>query len=108
MVVTGCAEAVLVSRLLPALERLNPEASPEAIDLAVKELTSDRSAQSLPQATREIYHLLKDGVKVALQSEDGWEGGLGKKPEPPKSPALFSRKFIPIIIYNLLPPVPPG
>ncbi|MCR3883445.1 MAG: type I restriction endonuclease subunit R [Methanothrix sp.] len=73
------AEVVLVSKLRPALERLNPEASPEAIDLAVEELTRDRSAQSMPQANREIYQLLKDGVKVALQSESeseaDFEGG---------------------------------
>ena len=93
MVVTGCAEVVLVSKLLPALERLNPEISLEAISLAIEELTSDQSAQSLPQANREIYHLLKDGVKVALQSEDGGEGGLGKKLEPPKSPAARPPSF---------------
>ena len=45
------AEVVLVSKLRPALERLNPEASAEAIDLAVEELTRDRSAQSLPRLT---------------------------------------------------------
>jgi len=55
------AEVVLVSKLRPALERLNPEASAEAIDLAIEELTRDRSAQSPPQANREIYQLLKDG-----------------------------------------------
>ncbi len=69
------AEVVLVSKLRPALKRLNPKISPEAILLAVEELTRDRSAQSVPQANREVYQLLKDGVKVALQSEDGGEEG---------------------------------
>ena len=38
---------VLVSRLRPALERLNPALPPEAITAAVDELTRDRSAMSL-------------------------------------------------------------
>ncbi|HOO54659.1 MAG TPA: type I restriction endonuclease subunit R [Methanothrix sp.] len=84
------AEVVLVSKLRPALERLNPEASAEAIDLAIEELTRDRSAQSPPQANREVYQLLKDGVKVALQSEaeadfeggdEGGNGGVGEEVE---------------------------
>ena len=75
------AEVVLVSKLRPALEKLNPEASPEAIDLAIEELTRDRSAQSPPQANREIYQLLKDGVKVALQSEGEGNGGQNGEEE---------------------------
>ena len=70
------ADVVLISKLRPALERLNPDISSEAISLAIEELTRDRSAQSAPQANRGVYQLLKDGIKVALQSEDcGLEGG---------------------------------
>ncbi len=64
-------EVVLLRRLRPALTKLNPTLSAEAIDLAIEELTRDRSAMSLVQANREIYRLLKDGVQVRIgTSED--------------------------------------
>lgn len=59
------AEVVLVPRLRSSLERLNPDLPQEAISLAIEELTRDRSAMSPAQANREIYQLLKNGVKVA-------------------------------------------
>src|SRR5262245_55134044 len=49
------AEVVLVRRLRAALERLNPGTSTEAIDLAIAELTRDRSAVSAAEANREVY-----------------------------------------------------
>jgi len=60
------AEVVLVRRLRAALERLNPDLPSEAISLAIEELTRERSALSPAQANREVYQLLKDGVKVAV------------------------------------------
>lgn len=72
-------EVVLGSRLRAALEQLNPALPPEAITAAVDELTRDRSAMSLPAANREIYTLIKDGIRVSI-------------PEPgdsPSSPALL-------------------
>ena len=62
------AEVVLVSRLRPALERLNPDAAKEVIDDAIEQLTRDRRAMTPAQANREIYKLLKDGVRVIVQS----------------------------------------
>jgi type I restriction enzyme R subunit len=59
-------EVVLVSRLRGALERLNPALPPEAITAAVDELTRDRSAMSPVAANREVYLLLKDGIKVSV------------------------------------------
>src|SRR6266496_5590166 len=59
-------EVVLVSRLRAALERLNRALPPEAITAAVDELTRDRSAMSLEAANREVYLLLKEGVKVSV------------------------------------------
>ena len=59
-------EVVLVSRLRAALERLNPALPPEAITAAVDELTRDRSAMSLEAANREVYLLLKEGIKVSV------------------------------------------
>ena len=66
-------EAVLLPRLRAALERLNPSLPPEAIAGAVDELTRDRSAMSLAAANREVYLLLKDGVRVS--APDGKRGG---------------------------------
>jgi len=74
-------EVVLVSRLRAALARLNPALPPEAITAAVDELTRDRSAMSLPAANREIYTLLKSGIRVSIaQPEDS-----------PSSPALLPK-----------------
>jgi type I restriction enzyme R subunit len=63
-------EVVLVSRLRAALERLNPTLPPEAITAAVDELTRDRSAMSLEAANREVYLLLKEGIKVSVPDTD--------------------------------------
>jgi type I restriction enzyme R subunit len=74
-------EVVLVSRLRAALERLNPALPPEAITSAVDELTRDRSAMSLPAANREIYALIKDGIRVSIAAPE----------DSPSSPALLPR-----------------
>src|SRR3972149_10946894 len=67
------SDVVLVPRLKDALFRLNPNLSPEAIDLAVEELTRDRSSLNPVVANREIYKMFKDGVNVAMRQEDGNE-----------------------------------
>jgi type I restriction enzyme R subunit len=67
------SEVVLLARLRPALERLNPELPPEACQLAVEELLRDRSLVSPAQANREVYTLLKDGVKVIFRNDEGFE-----------------------------------
>ena len=59
-------EVVLVSRLRGMLERLNPALLPEAITSAVDELIRDRSAMILEAANREVYLLLKEGVKISV------------------------------------------
>ena len=66
-------ETVLVPRLRRALEKLNPALPPEAITVAVDELARDRSAMSLVAANREVYALLKDGVKVSVPDRE--QGG---------------------------------
>ena len=65
------SEVVLLSRLLPALQKLNPDLPPEAFYLAIQELTRERRAVSLTQANREIYDLIKNGVKVNILDVDG-------------------------------------
>src|SRR5437016_2857403 len=69
------SEVVLVQRLRPALEKLNRDMSKEAINLAIEELTRDRSTLSPANANREVYKLLKDGVKVSVRAggDDGEE-----------------------------------
>src|SRR5712692_5212191 len=62
-------EVVLIPRLRAALRRLNPGVAREAIALAIEDLTLDRSTLSPAHANREIYRLLKDGVKVKMRGE---------------------------------------
>lgn len=64
-------EVVLLRHLVPALKKLNPKAPPEAIDAAVNDLTRDRSVMSLAAANREVYALLKNGVKVEIRDPEG-------------------------------------
>jgi type I restriction enzyme R subunit len=71
-------EVVLVPRLRLALERLNPSLPPEAITAAVDEMTRERSAMSLEAANREIYLLLKDGIRVSVADHE---------PSPQPSPS---------------------
>ena len=63
-------EVVLTARLRAALERLNPDASREAIDDAIETLTESRATMSREEANYEIYRLLKDGVKVTITDPD--------------------------------------
>ena len=64
------SEVVLVSRLRAALARLNPELPPEAITSAVDELTRDRSGMPLEAANREVYLLLKEGLRVSVPDRE--------------------------------------
>lgn len=66
-------EVVLTSRLRPVLQSLNPELPPEALDLAVEDLTRERTALSMVEANREIDRLLRGGVKVKVT--DHQKGG---------------------------------
>jgi type I restriction enzyme, R subunit len=59
-------EVVLVRPLRAALERLNPGASREAIDQALEEVCRDRGAMSPAEANRQVYLLLKDGVRIRV------------------------------------------
>lgn len=67
------SEVILVSRLRQAIQKLNSELSPEAIGLAIEELTKDRSSLNPVNANREIYKLLKDGVTVTVRNRSGEE-----------------------------------
>ena len=63
-------EVVLAMRLRVALERLNPALPPEAITSAMDELIRDRSAMILEAANRELYLLLKEGIKVSVPDRE--------------------------------------
>jgi len=65
------ADVILTVRLRQALERLNPVTSPETIAQAIEELSRDRSRMSSVAANREIYHLLKNGVRVHVPDPEG-------------------------------------
>ena len=67
-------EVVLAPRLRAALEKLNSKLPPEAIASAVDELMRDRGAMTLAGANREVWGLLKEGVKVAVPDRE--RGGL--------------------------------
>ncbi len=64
------AEVILRSRLLPALEKLNPGLTAVAFDQAYEEVVRDRSRMSLAQANREVNGLLKEGIRVHVPDSD--------------------------------------
>jgi len=63
-------EVVLTQRLRTALGKFNAALPPEAINLAIDELTRDRSAMSLEAANREVYGLLKEGIPVSVPDHE--------------------------------------
>ena len=60
-------EVVLAGKLRQALERLNPTLPREALAGAIEELTRDRGTMDPVAANREVYQLLKGGVRVTFQ-----------------------------------------
>lgn len=64
------ADVVLPNRLRAAIEKLNPAISPTAAEIAVQELTKDRSAMSPARANQAVYKLLRDGIKVSSKRGD--------------------------------------
>jgi len=60
------SEVVLAVRLRNVLVRLNPSLPFEAISAAVDELSRDRSAMLPTAANRELWALMRDGVKVSV------------------------------------------
>ena len=57
-------DVIIIPKLRQALCTLNPDIPKEAIEQAIEELTRDRSVLNLANANREIYKLIRDGVKV--------------------------------------------
>jgi len=65
------AEVILKTHLRLALLRINPDVAVESIHQAIEELNRDRSRMSAVAANREIYLLLKSGVRVPVADPDG-------------------------------------
>ncbi len=68
------SEVVLAVRLRNVLVKLNPTLPSEAISAAVDELSRDRSAMLPAAANRELWALMRDGVKVSVP--DSVRGGV--------------------------------
>jgi type I restriction enzyme R subunit len=66
-------EVLLPVRLVESLRRLNPGLAEEAIERAVEVLAEDRSVMTLARGNKDFYRLLKDGVKVPVDDEEGGE-----------------------------------
>ncbi len=64
-------QVILTRRLRAALERLNPGLPEDAYAQAIEQLAQDRSKQLPVNASREVYALIKDGVKVTVPDEHG-------------------------------------
>ncbi len=70
------SDVILKNQLRNALLRLNPDAPLEAIHEAIAILTKDRSRMSMAAANREIYKLLKSGIRVSVPDPDGEGEGI--------------------------------
>lgn len=64
-------QVILTRRLRAALSKLNPGLPEDAYEQAVELLARDRSKQIAVNANREVYDLIKDGVKVTVPDEHG-------------------------------------
>lgn len=60
------ADVVLTARLWAALQKLNPGVPMEALGQVIDEITRDRSRLNPVVANREIYDLLKNGVRTQV------------------------------------------
>ena len=64
-------DVVLTRDLMAALKRLNPDLPDKAYDLALKDITSVFSSQSLIRINQDKHDLLISGVKVKYRRENG-------------------------------------
>ena len=65
------SQVVLHHRLRLKLFELNPDVPAEALDAAIEELVRDRATLDPTQASREVYEMLRNGVKVTIANEFG-------------------------------------
>jgi len=67
-------DVILKARLRSVLQRLNEGFPETAIDAAMDEVSRDRSAMTPEAANRELWMLMRDGVKVSIPDHD--KGGM--------------------------------
>ena len=65
-------EVVLVKYLQEAIAKLNPWISQNTVTQVLDIFTTDRSTKSLEQANKEVYEMMKNGIKVEIL-KDSWE-----------------------------------
>jgi type I restriction enzyme R subunit len=65
------SQVILQYRLRPKLVDLNPRLPSQALDQAVEQLMLDRSAMDPVRASKTVWHLLREGVKVTFAGDDG-------------------------------------
>ncbi len=65
------SEVILFARLRPALKKLNPALPDIALELAVEELSRDRVLLGMVEGNREVFKLIRDGVKVRYPNPKG-------------------------------------
>lgn len=65
------SEIILINRLRPALKKISPTLPDIAFDLAIETLCRDRSLLGMVEANREVFSLIRDGVKVRYPNPDG-------------------------------------
>jgi type I restriction enzyme R subunit len=59
-------EVVLIDRLRAALEKLNPDASPDALSIAIEEICRDRSRLSPAEANRQVSELIRNSIAAKV------------------------------------------
>jgi len=64
------SEVILVCELRAALIEINSDCTNNEINLAVEEITRDRSVMSEMAANEQCYKLLREGVKVKADADD--------------------------------------
>lgn len=68
---TDTCEVVLTRDLRAALQRLNPELPPAALDEAARTMTRTDFSRSLFQHNRDFYKTIRDGVPVEYRDANG-------------------------------------
>src|SRR5665213_948901 len=64
------SDVVLAPRLRVALATLNPNLPTEALDSAMADITRDRGAMTRAAANREVWNLIRGGVKVSIPDHE--------------------------------------
>jgi len=65
------SDVILIPKLRQTLEKLNPELPIEAVNGAIYKITKDRHVLNPVFANKEVYQLLRNGVKVCFKDNNG-------------------------------------